>query len=113
MLFVPVVGPIREAELPSESAEFVDKAYELLNSSNIELVSIPGNFYVMVVDGDGACWYSSKLVNIRASPLYGGFPSAYIYGDVLIGKYNSSHTDVVGLSDVEILNFKKIHILRR
>ena len=107
MLFVPVVGPIREEDLPSESSEFVDKAYELLNSSSIELVSIPGNCYVMVVDGDGACDYSSKMVNIRASPLYGGFPSAYIYGDVLIAKYNLSRTDVVGLSDVEIKDFKK------
>ena len=108
-LFIPVIGPIREVELPDECHAFLDRLYELLNCSSIENVVILGGHYYMIVDECGKVSEPPKLTNIRASPLYGGFPSEYIAGDVIIGKrgLRDGEPDIVGLSDREIFDFYK------
>ena len=106
-LFVPVIGKIREIELSDEPGAFLDECEKLLSCASIENVVIPGGFYYMIIDGDGRCRGSSKLMNIRASPLYGGFPIEYIAGDVIIGKkgFRNGAPDIIGLSDRDINDF--------
>jgi len=108
-LFIPVVGPVREAELPDDTNGFLDEAEKQLSCNCVEFVYLPGGYYVMMVDESGKICNPPKRMNIRASPLYGGFPKEYIAGDVLIGKrgFRNGEPDIVGLSDKEIKDFKK------
>ena len=110
-LFVPVVGPVREVELPDDTNGFLNEAEKQLDCSCVEFVYIPGGHYVMIIDESGKICNPPKRINIRASPLSGGWPSDCIAGDVIIGKrgFVNGSPDIVGLTDKEINDLKKYY----
>ena len=106
LLFVPVLGPIKVVDV-SENA-LLDKAYELLDCYCVENVYICGNRYIMLVDESGKLCDPPKRINLRVSPLYGGYPDDLIVGSALIGKFGFTENgpDLVGLNEYDIALFK-------
>ena len=107
LLYIPVVGPIKEVDVPDNA--LLNKAYELLDCSCIECVYILQHKYVMIIDESGKIKDPPKAVNHRASPFYCGFPYDLICGDVLIGKFGFTDqgADIVGLTENEVESFKE------
>lgn len=94
-LFIPVYGEIKILDLPEKKR--LNEFYSLVGCDSIEIVRVVGGHYLMIVDEEGKVCANPKEMNVRASCGYGGYPSDYIAGDVLVGKFNGAD-DIEGMS---------------
>ena len=107
-LFIPCYGELKVINVTDDKVPEFDFFRKIISANSLEVVHCSMNYrHLMLVDEWGKIIDPPKLVNFRASALYGGAPFDLICGDVILGKegYTPDGVDIVGLTDEEILKY--------